>query len=59
MEIKNLIILKLELKRFETRLNEAIKRLSEDNHACYGCKQTGALRRDSIDLKNELTKQLK
>lgn len=59
MEAEKLIKLKAELKRFENRLNEAITRLKADNYASYGCKETGALRRGSIDLKNELTKQLK
>jgi uncharacterized protein YdcH (DUF465 family) len=59
MEISNLKKLKAELKRFETRLNEAIVRLEKDEYAQYGCKETGALKRSSIDLKNEMTKQLK
>jgi hypothetical protein len=59
MELSNLNKLKTELKRFEKRLNEAISRLGKDEYAKYGCKETGALKRSSIDLKNEMTKQLR
>lgn len=45
-----------ETKRFLKKLNEAKKRIKEDKYASNGCKETGAVRRASIDLKNELTK---
>lgn len=59
MEIANLIKLKAELKRFESRLNNAIVRLNQDSCAKYGCKETGALKRRGIDLKNEITLRFK
>jgi len=45
-----------ELERFSKRLQEAKKRLTDDNWAKRGCKETAALKRSALDLKNELTK---
>lgn len=55
MKIETLNEIELELKRFNNRLDEAKKRLSKDEYAKYGCKETAALRRAALDLKNELT----
>ena len=45
-----------ETKRFLKKLQETKDRLKCDKHAVYGCKETGAVRRASLDLKNELTR---
>jgi hypothetical protein len=47
--------IEIELKRFQKRLSEAKKRFAEDKYAEQGCKETGALKRSALDLKNELT----
>lgn len=54
IEILNEI--KAEVKRFNKRVDAAIARLKEDSTASYGCKETGAVKRAALDLKNELTK---
>lgn len=46
----------VEARRFLKKLAEAKKRIKEDSYALYGCKETGAIKRASIDLKNELTR---
>ena len=56
MKVETIDEIQLELNRFQTRLIDARKRLSNDSYAEYGCKETGALRRAALDLKNELTK---
>lgn len=57
MQISTLIEIKAEMKRFEIRLNAAISRLKEvDGHNYSGTKETGAVRRAALDLKNELTR---
>lgn len=57
MRIEELNEVKAELKRFEKRLNDAIKRIKEDDMVSItGCKETGAVRRAALDLKRELTK---
>jgi len=55
MELETLKQAKQELKRFEKRLNSAIERLTKEPTARYGCKETGAVKRAALDLKNELT----
>lgn len=57
MRIEELNDIKAELKRFEKRLNDAIKRIKEDDMVSItGSKETGAVRRAALDLKMELTK---
>lgn len=56
MEIETITEIEIELKRFNSRLKAAKDRLKSDNYAHYGCKETGALKRAALDLKNELTK---
>ena len=48
--------IEIELKRFQKRLNDVKKRFSIDKFAEYGCKETGALKRSALDLRNELIK---
>jgi hypothetical protein len=49
-----------EVERFSKRLQEAKTRIQGDNYYPYsGCKETGALKRGALDLKNELTKLTK
>jgi hypothetical protein len=45
-----------EVKRFSNKLKLTKERLTKDNYAQYGCKETGALKRAALDLKMELTK---
>ena len=46
-----------ELARFSKRLQEAKTRIQgDDYYPMSGCKETGALKRSALDLKNELTK---
>jgi hypothetical protein len=45
-----------ELERFSKRLQEAKIRFTKDKWAYAGCKESGALKRSALDLKNELTK---
>ncbi len=45
-----------ETKRFLKKLKETKARLSKDDYAKYGCKETGAIKRSALDLKNELTR---
>ena len=56
MTLEHINEVELELKRFEKRLKVAKERFTEDNYAKYGCKESGALKRGAMDLKNELTK---
>ena len=46
----------IEAKRFLKKLVAAKKRIKEDSRATYGSKETGAIKRASLDLKNELTR---
>lgn len=45
-----------EAKRFLKKLQNAKVRIKDDNRAVYGCKETGAVKRAALDLKNELTR---
>lgn len=46
-----------ELERFQNRLKAAKQRVSKDGyHRWSGSKETAALKRAALDLKNELTK---
>jgi len=56
MELETLNQIELEIKRFNIRLKAAKERLKVDSYASLGCKETGAVRRAALDLKNELTK---
>lgn len=56
MNLQDLQNVKKELKRFEDRLDACIIKVSSDSYALYGCKETGAVKRAALDLKNELTK---
>lgn len=46
----------IETKRFLKKLSQAKKRIKDDKWALHGCKETGAIKRSAIDLKNELTR---
>lgn len=59
MDLNNVIEVEKELKRFFEKLKEAKQRLKDDEHAYQGCKETGALKRSALDLKQVLTKNLK
>ncbi len=56
MTIKILNEIEVETRRFLKRLIDAKLRLSVDDMAGYGCKETGAVKRAALDLKNELTR---
>ena len=56
MSIKLLNEVEQETKRFLKKVKETKERLKIDNYAHHGCKETGAVRRASLDLKNELTR---
>jgi hypothetical protein len=48
--------IQFELNRFQTRLIEYSNRAKYYKWAQRGCKESAALRRSAMDLKNELTK---
>jgi hypothetical protein len=56
LDEKVLLEVRTELERFDKKLSDTIKKFRSDKHAKYGCKETGAVRRAALDLKNELTK---
>ena len=57
MTIQDIKDVELELKRFSKKLKEVKERYKTDrNYMFFGCKETGAIKRAAIDLKNELTK---
>jgi len=56
LNIELLNEVEIETKRFLKKLTEAKKRVEEDKYATHGCKETGAIKRASLDLKNELTR---
>ena len=45
-----------EANRFIAIAKEAKKRLHDDKYASFGCKETGAVRRASMDLSRSLVK---
>ena len=55
-EIKVLREIEAEAQRFITRLHDSVLRMKEDDYYRHGCKQSGALKRAALDLKNELTR---
>jgi len=62
MTQQDIITVKIELKRFETRLESLQARIDKkDNYDTHlnGCKESGAVKRAAMDLKNELTKLTK
>jgi hypothetical protein len=57
MTVKVILEVEQELIRFQKRLDAAKKRISEEGyHRWSGSKETAALKRSALDLKNELTK---
>lgn len=57
MTLEDINSVEQELIRFQKRLIEAKERMErKDFHYTSGTKETGALKRAAIDLKNELTK---
>jgi len=56
MDLQSLLDIKSEIKRFNKRLDAAIDRFKKEEYAKFGCKESGAVRRGALDLKNELTK---
>ena len=69
MEIKDLLLVKAEIKRFTEKLEAALKRSKETKGYVSqfsgekfgtgdinGTKESGAVKRAALDLKNELTK---
>lgn len=57
MKLETINEVEAELVRFQKRLNEAKIRLQGNNYyESSGCKETAALKRSALDLKNELTK---
>ena len=57
MTLKTINEVEQELERFSKRLQEAKTRIQGDNYFRFsGSKETAALKRSALDLKNELTK---
>jgi len=57
MTLETIKEVEAELERFSKRLQEAKKRMKDDPWIQHsGSKQTAALKRSALDLKNELTK---
>ena len=56
MSIKLLNEVEQETKRFLVKIKQCKERLKNDSRGHYGCKETGAVKRASLDLKNELTR---
>lgn len=57
MTLETIMEVEYELIRFQKRLYNAKKRIKGNNYyPCSGSKETAALKRGALDLKNELTK---
>lgn len=57
MTLETITIVEQEVHRFMKRLDDAKVRISSGDYYRYsGSKETGALKRSALDLKNELTK---
>ena len=57
MTIETITEVEKEVFRFMKRIDAAKTRIkSGDYYPSSGCKETGALKRSALDLKNELTK---
>lgn len=54
MNIELIKTAEAEAKRFLERAAEARKRLNIDSYAKYGCRETGAVKRASLDLSRAL-----
>jgi hypothetical protein len=52
--VENINIAVSEAERFIVKAKEATDRLEADRYAGFGCKETGALRRSSMDLTRAL-----
>jgi hypothetical protein len=55
MKIEVLLEVEQETMRFLRRLKAAKARIKKDTHL-WGCKETAAVKRAALDLKNELTR---
>jgi hypothetical protein len=55
MTIIDILKVETEMKRFQERMEAAKTRIAADSWAVQGCKETGALKRAAMDLKNCLT----
>jgi len=59
MTLENIKEIEIELQRFGKRLKNAKNRIIKNDMVLLtGCKETGALKRATSDLKAELTKLL-
>lgn len=56
MNIGTINEVEAEMKRFSKRLKALKERAKDDPYTFLGCKESGAVRRAAMDLKNELTK---
>jgi len=60
MTIETINEVEREIERFKKRLAAAKLRIAEgDYYRSSGCRETGAVRRGAMDLKNELTRLTK
>ena len=59
MSIQDIEGVEREIVRFSARLASAKNRAHKDKFTFHGCKETGAVKRGAMDLKNELTKLTK
>lgn len=58
MTLEKLKEVKSELERFNLRLTQYENRLRNDSFAAYGCKESAALKRSTMDLKKSLTENI-
>ncbi len=56
MTLEDILDVEFEIVLFSKKLAAAKKRVVEDGRVLYGSKETGAVKRAAMDLKNELTK---
>ncbi len=57
MTLEDILDVEFEIVRFQKKMAAAKKRIAEEGeYTLRGCKETGALKRGALDLKNELTK---
>jgi len=54
MNKESIKLVKEEIKRFNKCLAKVESRMEKDSYVFYGCKETGALKRASMDLSNAL-----
>ncbi len=60
MTLDDIISVEYEMIRFQKRIADTKKRIEEEGmYLLSGCRETGALKRGAMDLKNELTKLTK